>query len=316
MLTVEKLRQNPAISALTEAQLNTIAEMSRNDENAVIGVRIGELHGQYDSDIYGITGIKKKDSEKSYDYNKRVLTAYKAELENFKVTENELETAKTKIAELTKKLADNAADKTLGQQLKDAKNQVAQLQSTLSTQETELKAMEAEYKSKLQNLQVDYAFREAVANLKFKDNISEAIKRVVLDSAKAEVLKKGTPEFITASDGVKTLAFRDSEGNILNNPKNNLNPYSFKELILETSLKDIIEAGYNQAGGGTTGKIDKHDKGVNSMLDLAGIKTQVEADKVIEQYLLSNGLTRDSQEFATQLSDIRTENNIGNLPIR
>ena len=34
--------------------------MSRNDENETIGTRIGALHGQYDADVFGITGISMK----------------------------------------------------------------------------------------------------------------------------------------------------------------------------------------------------------------------------------------------------------------
>ena len=50
--------------------------------------------------------------------------------------------------------------------------------------------------------------------------------------------------------------------------------------------------------------------------DLSGIKSQVEADKAIEAHLLANGLTRDSQEFADQSMQLRTENNVASLPIR
>ena len=52
------------------------------------------------------------------------------------------------------------------------------------------------------------------------------------------------------------------------------------------------------------------------ILDLSGAKTQVEADKVIENYLLGNGLTRDSAEFAQQSMTLRNDNNVSQLPIR
>ena len=39
-------------------------------------------------------------------------------------------------------------------------------------------------------------------------------------------------------------------------------------------------------------------------------------DKAIEAHLLANGLTRDSQEFADQSMQLRTENNVASLPIR
>ena len=49
---------------------------------------------------------------------------------------------------------------------------------------------------------------------------------------------------------------------------------------------------------------------------MSGIKTQIEADKAIENYLLSTGLTRDNAEFGNKALEIRNENNISELPIR
>ena len=82
MLTIEMLRQNSALAGLTDAQLTAIAEMSKNDENTVIGTKIGALHGQYDTDIFNVTGVKKKDGEKRREEKlrgrKRVVSENKA----------------------------------------------------------------------------------------------------------------------------------------------------------------------------------------------------------------------------------------------
>ena len=80
MLTVDMLKQNGLLASLSDEQLNAIATMSQNDENTVIGTKIGALHGQYDTDILSITGINKNQGEKSYDYLKRVLGDYKTQL--------------------------------------------------------------------------------------------------------------------------------------------------------------------------------------------------------------------------------------------
>lgn len=312
MLTIEMLRQNGALAGLTDAQFTAIAEMSRNDENTVIGTKIGALHGQYDTDIFGITGIAKNQGEKSYDYAKRVLTDYKTQLASTATIQAQLANAKKEIDTLKQKIADGTADEQLKQQLKDAKTLVSQLQQQLTQQTAELAKQKDKYEGQIKSIYVDNAFAEAISGLKFKSGITEGIKNVLLQAAKAEVLAKGTPDFIEAN-GTRTLVFRDAAGNVLNNPANNLNPFTAKELFMQTSIKDVIELNKQQPGGGTksTGK----DTG-SSVLDLAGIKTQVEADKVIETYLLSNGLTRDSAEFAEQHRTLRTENNIGQLPIR
>lgn len=315
MLTIEMLRQNLALAGLSDAQFTAIAEMSKNDENSVIGTRIGMLHGQYDTDIFSITGIKKKDSEKSYDYAKRVLTDYKAKAESVNTVKAELETANAKVADLQAKLEKNAGNEELTQQLKDTKAQVTQLQSKLRTEQDSFKAKETELNQRLKDTHVDYAFREATAGIKFKAGITEPVQRTLLNAAKAEVLAKGTPDFIDDGQGGKKLVIRGADGNILNNPKNNLNPYTIQELVMETSLKDVIDTGRNQPGGGTVGFGGQGGQG-GITLDLTNVKTQVDADKAIEAHLLANGLTRDSAEFGEKLTEIRTENNVASLPIR
>jgi hypothetical protein len=315
MLTIEMLRQSSALSGLTDTQFTAIAEMSKNDENAVIGTKIGALHGQYDADIFGITGIKKKDGEKSYDYAKRVLGEYKTKAESVKTIQTELSAAKAQVTELQSKLEKGAGDETLRQQLKDAKAQVTQLQEQLQTKETEFNSNKTEFETTLKNTHVDYAFQAATAGLKFKTGITEPIQKTLLNAAKAEVLAKGTPDFIEDGHGGKKLVIRGADGNILNNPKNNLNPYTMQELVMETSLKDVIEVGRQQTGGGTEG-FGSGSGGTGGTLDLSGIKNQVEADKAIEAHLLANGLTRDSQEFADQSLQLRTENNVASLPIK
>lgn len=315
MLTIEMLRQSSALTGLTDSQLSAIAEMSKNDENTVIGTRIGTLHGQYDSDIFGITGIKKKDGEKSYDYAKRVLSEYKTKAESVKTIQTQLTEAQAQITDLQAKLESNTGDETLKQQLKDAKAQVTQLQAQLKTKETEFNTEKAKFDKDIKDVHINYAFQAATAGIKFKTGITEPIQKTLLNAAKSEILAKGTPDFIDDGLGNKKLVLRGADGNILNNPKNNLNPYTLQELVLETSLKDVIDTGRKQQGGGT-GNFGNGSGGTGGTLDLTGVRSQLEADKVIEAHLLANGLTRDSQEFADQSMQLRTENNVASLPIR
>ena len=83
---------------------------------------------------------------------------------------------------------------------------------------------------------------------------------------------------------------------------------------METSLKDVIDTGQQQKGGGTIPPGSQGNQG--GTFDLSGIKTQLEADKAIEAYLLSTGLTRDSREFAGQSLQLRNDNNVASLPLR
>lgn len=316
MLTIEMLRQNTALAGITDAQFIAIAEMSKNDENTVIGARIGALHGQYDSDILGITGIAKNAGEKSYDYAKRVLTEYKTQIGSTATIQAQLANANKQVEDLKAKLATSSGDEVVKQQLKDAKAQVTQLQSQLQAKETEYNEAKTKLEAQIKDTHVDYAFAAATAGLKFKAGITDNVQKILLASAKAEVLAKGTPDFIDDGKGGKTLVFRGADGNVLNNPANNLNPFTVQELIMQTSVKDVIDTGKQQSGGGTNPLMPQNSEGSTTVLDFSGAKNQIDADKIIESYLLSNGLTRDSEEFATQSLQLRTENKVNELPIR
>lgn len=308
------LKQNTSLAGLTDAQLTAIATMSQNDENTVIGTKIGALHGQYDADILSITGVKKNDGEKSYDYAKRVLTEYKTQIASTATIQAQLANANKEVEKLKQKLADGAGDEQLKQQLKDAKAQVAQLQTQLTTKEEEFKNNLKELEKKNLETRVDFAFETATSGLKFKDGITDAVKKILLDSAKAEVLAKGTPDFIDDGKGGKKLVFRGTDGNVINNPKNNLNPYTIEELVAESSIKDVIDTGIQQQGGGTKPVVTTSPNA--TILDFSNIKNQVDADKAIEAHLLANGLTRDSVEFAEQSMQLRADNKVSELPIR
>ena len=310
MLTVDILKQNTKLSGLSDEQLNAIATMSQNDENTVIGARIGELHGQYDADVLSVSGITKKSGEKSYDYVKRVLGDYKAKLDASKTLQAQLDAAKAQVEELKVKGPDEA----IKQELKDAKTRVEQLKASLQAKETEFTTAKADLEKQVMNAHVDYAFQAATAGLKFKDGISESLKSVILSAAKNEVLAKGAPELIDDGKGGKRLALRGADGNLVNNPKNGLAPYTIQELVMETSLKDAISTAPVHGGGGT-GPTPPTDP--NLPLDLSGAKTQLEADNMIENYLLTvKGLTRDKAEFGEESLRLRNEAKVAELPLK
>ena len=308
------LNQSESLKGLTDAQKLAITTLSSNDEATVIGTKIGALHGQYDADILSISGISKADGEKTYDYLKRVLGDYKTKLDGTKTLSAQLEAQKKKVTELEAKLAAGGSDEAVKQQLKDARHQVTQLQTQLTTKTEELDKAKKDYEQKEKDLQVGFAFTNATAGIKFKADVSEPVKKILLAAAKDEILAKGTPDFIDDGNGGKKLVLRDAAGNTLNNPKNNLNPYTIEELVMETSLKDVIDTGKQQPGGGTQPNPSPSHQTVN--LDLSTAKTQQEADIQIENYLLSTGLTRDNVEFGNKALEIRNENNVSNLPIR
>ena len=51
MLTEEVLKANESLKDLTAEQIQTIATLSENDENTVIGQKFGEVYRQMDATI-------------------------------------------------------------------------------------------------------------------------------------------------------------------------------------------------------------------------------------------------------------------------
>lgn len=210
-LTAVLLRANAALAGLSDEQIAAIEELSRNDENTVIGTRIGELHGQYDTDVLTVTGIAKMQGEKSYDYVKRVLGDYK-----------------TKAA---------SAD------------QLNQTIATLETKNTEWENKYNQLNTQYQTSLIDAEFGKALQGLKIKSIYPESVQKTLIDSAKRTVLATAKPDWVE-ENGERKLVFRDASGNIMTNPENKLNPFTPGEL-LRKELKDVLDNGRQQRGAGT-----------------------------------------------------------------
>lgn len=311
MLTVEMLRGNAALAGLTDEQLNSIAVMSQNDENTVIGNRIGALHGQYDTDILSISGITKNEGEKSYDYMKRVMTGYKSVAASADTLKTEITGLKAEKEKLQKQLESGSADVTLKQALKDTEARLSQAQNKYETSKTELENTKKSYEAKIKDIQVDYAFDKAIAGMTFKADVDDSVKAVLLKDAKQQVLAKGTPDFVEIN-GVRTLVFRDANGLTLNNPTN-LAPLTISEMLSNVeSLKSILGTGTAGAGTRTVPPTPTTDP----VLQMSQARSQVEADNIIEKYLMDKGYTRYSKEFITESTKLRAQYNVDKLPIR
>lgn len=314
MLTVEILSQSSALSGLTQEQKTAIASMSQNDETAVLAKALAEERGRIASVVSEHSGARGIGSDEPFnDYIKHVVGGNATKLKEYNELKQKLEASEKQVAELNEKIKSGAADETLKTQLNDAKAQVTSLQAQLEKTKADATAAADKYASEMQAVKVGYAFDNATSGLKFKDGITEQVQRTLLNAAKAEILAKGTPEFQTTPDGQQKLVFRGQDGNVLLNPKTNLNPYTISELLMETSVKDVIATKVDQGGsGGGSGS----GGGGNTTVDISSAKSQIEADTLIEKQLLADGLTRDSPEFFTKFNEIRNESKVESLPIR
>lgn len=307
MLKKEVIKANAILATLTDEQIAAIEKLSENDENAVIGKKTGEIHGSYEQDILTLTGIKKNDGEKAYDYMKRVLGDYKTQSESFESQKSEL---KSTIDTLKAKIEAGEGNEVIKQQLKDAQQQLKDVENTYKTQVGDLQSKYNDLQGKYNMSIVDTEFVKALNGVKFKSEYPENVINVMISNAKNSILAENKPEFVD-ENGKQSLIFRDKDGNILKNPANQLQPYSAKEMLL-SNLKDIIDHGREQRGNGSKG--GKGGKG--GTVDISGAKTQVEADEIIANHLMASGFTRDSEDFSAKLGEIRSELEVSNLPIQ
>lgn len=312
-LTPEVLKANADLATLSEAQLTAIATLSVNDENHVINTKIGELHGRYDEDVKAVTGIEKNQGEKSYDYVKRVLRDFKAKIGEATELQNKITGYETEIANLKQQISEGKGDEVIRQQLKDAQTELTTLKTQYDTDKQAWANKEKEFSQQITGLQVDTQFEKAVAGLKFKAGYPESVQKTLLSSAKSAILKKYKPDWVEAG-GSRVMVFRDEKGEIVRNKANSLNPYTAQELISD-QLKEVLDAGQKKAGTGTE---EPGKGGVDTIeiVDIAGAKTQVQADEIIVKYLMQNGETRGSASFAEKQKKLREENGVNKLPIR
>lgn len=310
-LTEDVLKQNADLATLTPEQITAITTLSTNDENTVIGKKIGELHGQYDNDVVAVAGVQKNQGEKSYDFVKRVLGDFKTKAESAATLTGEITTLKSEIEGYKTQIAAGKGNEVIAQQLKDAQKKADDLQKQYDTDKTAWDTEKGTYVSEVNNVKLETEFEKATAKLKFQKQYPESVQATLLDAAKNAIIGTTKQDWVEVN-GKKVLVFRDKDGNILNNPENKLNPYTASELLTK-QLKDVLDLGKLQGGGGTG------NPPAGETVDIADIgtaKTQVEADAMIAKYLLAKGLTRGSQDFATEQTKIRKENEVSKLPVR
>ena len=312
-LTAAILRANAGLATLSDEQISIIEELSRNDENTVIGARIGELHGQYDNDVLSVTGIAKNQGEKSYDYVKRILGDYKQRAAGEEALNAQITELKTQIEGYKKAILEGKGREAVAQQLKDAQKQLADTQALFETKSKEWQEKYDSLNSQYQQSLIDAEFDKALQGMKFKSIYPESVQKTLIESAKRTILGTAKPDWVE-ENGARKLVFRDAAGDIMTNQENRLNPYTPGEL-LQRELKDVLDTGRQQKGTGTQSN-HGGSGGADISLDLTGITTQVDADNAISKHLMGLGYTRGSKEFSDEALKIRQENGVDKLPIQ
>lgn len=312
-LTSELIRANAALAGLSDAQVAAITEMSRNDEDSVIGQKTGEIYGGLDNDILATSGIAKDGTEKTYDYAKRVITTLKQGADSLAAKQKEVDALTKEKTRLEGVIASGGSDAETKKALTKAQADLANVTKEYTTLKTKFDNQESEHARQLLDVKMEGEFNKASASVKFKADLPKAVTDVLLAQAIAKV-KAMNPEYIDDGKGGKVLAFMQN-GTPLRNPDTNLNPYTASELV-QKELKEmgVLEAGRTQTGAGTGGQ--GGGQGGGQTYDLTGARTQTEASEIITKQLLAQGKVIGSKEYQEAFGKAWKDNNIKSLPIR
>lgn len=309
-LTKEILQKNEKLEGLSDDQLDAIVTMSTNDENKVIGDKIGEIYGNIDRDITSVLEVQKPEKKKTYEWLKEDILPMVKESKELK---EKLKTAKTEKEELEKKIQKgDGLDEELKGQLEKANKKIEELTLQAKADKELLENKIKEKETANFDLRVNFLSSEAEKGLEFSDGIPKSARSILIKSAREKILSEYEMEEIEGSDGKKKTVFK-KDGVVANNPDNSLNPYTMEDLF-RIELKDSLKAG-NPKTGANSHNIPKDDKS-QSQLNLSGINNQVDADEEIVRYLMATGLERGSEDFDEKFTEIRKENKVAELPMR
>lgn len=314
-LTNELLSANSELQNLTDAQKAAIVELSKNDEAQVIGQRVGEIYGGLDNDILTASGIAKNGTEKTYDYAKRVIGEIKgqaAQVTNLQSQITELTNEKTRLQGIIDK---GGADEETKRQLTQTKADLENVRNQYNELKTNYDNEKAEHEKTLFNVKLDGEFRTATNGLKFKADLPESARGVLLEQAIAKV-KGMNPEYIDNGTGGKVLGFMEN-GAVMRNPNNALRPYTAAELIArELTNMGVLDTGRQQQGAGS--QQQQGGGGGGATLDFSGAKTQSEAQDIISNHLMQQGKIKGTKAFQEAMSQIWKDNAdvLKSLPIQ
>lgn len=312
MLTNELLNANSQTEGLTDEQKSAIVEMSRNDENDVIGKRIGEIYRDLDADVLAASGVAKEGAEKTYDYTKRVIGGLKERADAAGANAAKVASLEKENARLQKTIEEGGSDAEVKKELARTKADLSNITKEFTDLKAKYDKSEADHAAALTAVKIEGAF--AGITPAFKKDLPEGVKGVLLNQAIATV-KAMNPEFVDDGKGGKVLAFM-KDGAVLRNPENGLNPYTATDLVLkELKGMGVLEEGRKQVGAGS--KEEPIGAG-DGAVDISGAKSQVEADEIITKALLSRGLVRNSGQYMKEFDRIRAEkyDTIKALPLK
>ena len=313
-LTSEILKANAVLTGLTDEQIAAITTLSQNDENTVIGAKIGDIYRQMDTTIATATGVQRNGDEKTYNYLERATKALKDQAGSVETLNKQVGDLTKEKARLEKVIADGGTDAETKRQLTQATADLKAVQKQYNDLKADHDKAVQTHQTELFGVRIDNELSVATAGVKFKAELPKSATDVLLQQATAKI-KALNPEYIDDGKGGKILAFKDESGAIMRNPNNQLNPYTPGDLLAkELETMGILDKGRQAGGGGTVPPGGGSGGGSGTTIDVTGAKTRVEAYEAIAANLMAQGLTAGSEKFDAAMKQAWQDNNIAALP--
>lgn len=304
-LTSETLRGNVELSGLNDQQIAAIVQMSQNDENDVIGRRIGEVYRTMDETITSVTGVKRDGDEKTYNFLKRAATELKQKADGASKYTEEIATLKAEKTRLEGLVAKGAGGEEAQKQLAQAKADLENVQKEFASLKRQSEKQKEEYEKQIFGVRVDNEIKNSISGIKFKTDLPESVTKLLLEQA-VEKVKAFNPTYEDDGKGGKVLSFRNADNSIMRNAATNLQPFTARELV-ERELDTLgVLAGKAAPGAGTQAPSAGGSGGV--VVDLSAARTRKEFTEIATQTLLQQGKTIGSNEFDTALQEIYKSN--------
>ena len=294
MLDKELIKGQEVLKTLTDEQVAAIETLAKNAENEVANRVTGKVHGFYDTNFKEILGIEKPAGTFSSEFWKEQVAALATKAA--KAGDNtEIEKRDKRIEELEASIKSGSGSSALVEKLQKENTELA---ATVEDLRKKYGEVQEEWKAKL--TEKEKAFRQSevsrildsqLSGLKLNEAIPENLRRIALNTAKADILSKYEAE-TTDTGG---LIFK-KDGVILSNKENGLNPYTGLELVSQhEAVKDILHTAPNQGGAGT--KAGAGPKLAGDVVQVGAVKTKVEADEAIKVALHAMGIASTDPKY-------------------
>lgn len=315
MITIEMLQQQSALNGLTDEQKNAIVTLSKNDEEAVISKRFGEVYRQMDETIARETGIQRNGDEKTYVYLERAARELATKV-------NSIAGLNTRISELTaerdrlkKAVEDGTGDEKLRKDLQQAQRDLESVTNQYNTLKADYDKQKADHAAELINFRIDNELATAKGGIKFKPDLPQTATDVLMQQAVGKI-KSLKHEYVDDGNGGQRLVFIDANGAQMRNPEKQLEFFTVADLLTkELKTMGVLDEGRKAEGiGSKASRATVQDGAI--VLDLSGVRTQTEAQEVIAQTLMKQGLTNGSKAFQEAMTQAWKDNNVKSLPMQ